>query len=122
MPNDQLFKADAGKLRPSLLMEGVPRALLAVTAVLTYGAQKYEAHSWKNVDMSRYQDAKFRHMFEELLGYECNDAESGLLHEAHELCNQMFLLEAKLAKLAPEDFYRSLTFKAPPQAHKAPAQ
>lgn len=116
--SDQQFKADAGKLRPSLLFEGMPRALYLVVAVLSYGAQKYEAHSWKGVEMHRYRDAKLRHWLDELAGLGVFDAESGLMHEAHEICNALFLLEDKLQKLPPETFADTLKFNPPPTGHK----
>lgn len=115
--NNQQFKADAGKLRPSLLFDGMPNALLAVTAVLSYGAQKYEAHSWKGVDMARYEDAKERHNLDRRTGEEY-DAESDLLHLSHEACNILFLLEDKLAKLTPAERKEVLRFNAPPTGHK----
>lgn len=115
---NQEFKADAGKLMPSLLLEGMPRALMMVVAVLTYGAQKYEAHSWKQVEEYRYKDAKLRHMFDELAGLGITDAESGLLHLAHEACNTLFLLELRLADLSPEEFRNLLRFNPPPLDHK----
>lgn len=116
--NDQLYKADAGKLRPSLLIEGAPKALLLVAAVLTYGAQKYEPNSWRRVAGERYKDAKYRHMFEEILKYKPDDAESGLLHDAHELTNAIFILEKKLEGISEREFRKLLKFKQPPQEHK----
>lgn len=117
--NNQLYKADGGKLQPRLLFEGVPRALLLVIAVLTYGAQKYEAHSWKAVEEYRYKDAKLRHMLDELAGLGISDDESGLLHAAHEVCNALFLLEKRVSALPAEAFVELLSFKEPPQSHKA---
>lgn len=114
----QKYKADAGKLRAGLIFEGMPRSLLMIAAVLTYGAQKYEAHSWKKVAGERYVDAKFRHLLEPLAGLGESDEESGILHEAHELCNQMFILEQKLERLSPEEFRELLKFNKPPQGHK----
>ena len=116
--SDQKFKADAGKLRAGLVFEGLPRSLLMVAAVLSYGAQKYEAHSWKKVDRSRYTDARFRHMLDSLAGLGTDDEESGLLHDAHELTNVMFCLEQKLDKLSPQEFKNLLKFNQPPQDHK----
>lgn len=115
---NQLYKADGGKLRPSLLLEGMPRALMLVIAILTYGAVKYEAHSWKQVETYRYKDAKLRHMFEMLLGFDPTDDESGLLHDAHEITNALFLLEQKLSKLPENEFRELLVFNHPPQDHK----
>lgn len=116
--SDQKFKADAGKLRAGLVFEGLPRSLLMIAAVLSYGAQKYEAHSWKKVDTSRYTDARYRHMLDVLAGLGDHDDESGLLHDAHELTNVMFCLEQKLERLSPEEFKELLKFNPPPQGHK----
>lgn len=117
--NNQQFKADAGKLRPSLLFDGMPNALLAVTAVLSYGAQKYEAHSWKGVDPARYEDAKERHNLARRAG-ERFDEESGLLHLAHEACNALFLLEQFFDNLpeGKEGIPAYFEFNAPPTGHK----
>lgn len=115
---DQKFKADQGKLQARLLFEGLPRVLLLLSAVLTYGAQKYEAHSWKNVSSDRYLDAKFRHLLENLAGFSEEDDESGLLHEAHEIINSMFILEQYLDELDEEEFRRLLRYNKPPQDHK----
>lgn len=115
--SEQKFKADAGKLRAALLFEGMPRSLLLAIAVLSYGAQKYEAHSWKNVDTERYRDAKFRHLLDMYIS-DPNDSESGLLHDAHELVNTMFILEQKLEGLSEEEFRGLLKFNPPPQKHK----
>lgn len=122
MLNDQQFKADAGKLSPRLLFEGMPRALLLVIAVLTYGEQKYEAHSWKKVAPDRYKDAKFRHMLADLADLGTFDEESGLLHEAHELCNNLFLLQQRVEGMDPDTFERLLKFKEPPTDHKVQNQ
>ncbi len=122
--NSQVFKADQGKLRASLLFEGMPRSLLMISAVLSYGAQKYEAHSWKKVETERYKDAKFRHLLDRLCfrgphQTDSIDEESGLLHEALELCNSLFILEQKLEGLSDEDFRELLKYKSPPQDHKS---
>lgn len=115
---NQEFKADGNKLRPSLLFEGMPRALLLVIAVLEYGAQKYEAHSWKRVSAARYRDAGLRHMLTEMAGLGEKDAESGLIHLAHESCNALLQLQQKVDQLSPEEFQDLLKFNPPPQDHK----
>ena len=91
------LKYDGGKPRPSLLFNGMPRALSHVIDVLTFGAQKYEAHSWQEVEngIERYNDAKLRHMLSLAKGEEV-DAESGIEHLAHEACNILFVLELAL--------------------------
>lgn len=40
-------KADAGKVRPALVLGGFPRAMLAVAEVATYGAEKYTEGGWR---------------------------------------------------------------------------
>jgi len=112
---NQEFKADGGKLEPSLLFKGMPRALYAVIAVLQYGKQKYEAHSWKRVDGERYDDARLRHVLDHYL--EDADKESGLEHMAHEATNCLFQLEKTLEALG-DNWRDELKFKAPPTAHK----
>lgn len=120
--NDQLYKADGGKLSPLLLFEGCPRSLMLITAVLSYGAQKYEAHSWKAVAQHRYRDAKLRHWLEELAGLGITDVESGLLHKAHEATNALFVLEQDLEPLSVDEFKKLLKFNPPPQDHKQPVR
>ena len=115
--NSQKYKADAGKLRAALLFEGCPRSLLMACAVLSYGCQKYGAHSWKGVASERYKDAKFRHLLDMELPEE-KDPESNLLHDAHELVNTMFILEQKLDRLSLEEFRELLKFNPPPTSHK----
>lgn len=116
--SSQLYKADAGKLQTRLLFDGIPRTLLMLSAVLSYGAQKYEAHSWKNVDSERYKDAKFRHLLNEAAFSEKYDDESGLFHKAHEIVNSMFIFEQELDKIDAETFKELLKFNPPPQEHK----
>lgn len=114
--SDQKFKADAGKLQARLLFSGMPRALKLAIAVLSYGAQKYEAHSWRYVDEERYEDAKLRHMLDGIT--EFADKESGLWHKAHELVNLMFLIELELGVMPDEEFEKFLKFNPPPTSHK----
>ena len=88
------LKFDADKPRMELLIQGMPRALEAVGAVLTFGAQQYEAHSWQYVEdnHNRYWAAKTRHELARAKG-EQRDPETGMLHLAHEATNALFLLE-----------------------------
>lgn len=109
----QTFKADGGKSNPLLLFQGLPYALVAVNRVLDYGAQKYEAHSWKRVAVERYDAAARRHQRARDLG-ELTDDESGLLHLAHEATNILFQLEMKCREVG----VNWLDFNAPPQDHK----
>lgn len=113
---EQKFKADAGKLQARLLFEGVPRALKLAMAVLSYGAQKYEAQSWRNVEVERYKDAKARHMIDGET--EFADDESGLWHKAHELINLMFIIELETKDMTDDQFLELLVYNKPPQDHK----
>jgi len=113
MTNDQKNKADSGKVQTRLLFYGMPNALNHVAGVLSYGAQKYRPHGWKEVDPERYVDAAFRHDLKDAMG-ELYDDESGLLHLAHRACNSLFLLEMKLKELG----YPDPQWNPPPQDHK----
>jgi hypothetical protein len=83
-------KADAGKMRPTL----VPASLIkAVAAVREYGTQKYGSpDNWLKVEPQRYKDALYRHWLEYLDG-NWVDEESGLPHLWHLACNVAFLIE-----------------------------
>lgn len=89
-------KLDAGKTRPDLVLNGFPRALLAVAEVAAYGARKYTEDGWRCVPdgQRRYTAAKDRHRLHGAV--ELLDAESGLLHLAHEAWNALAVLELKL--------------------------
>jgi hypothetical protein len=86
-------KFDAGKVRPSLILNDMSRALLAVAEIGTYGAQKYSEGGWKHVNggIARYTDAMDRHRLKE--GVELRDPESELLHAAHLAWNALARLE-----------------------------
>lgn len=88
------LKFDGDKPRWTLMMQGLAYALGLVVSVLTFGARKYEAHSWRQVENGpeRYRDALYRHLAAYEAG-EVNDPESGLPHLAHVTTNAMFLLE-----------------------------
>lgn len=88
------LKFDGGKPRWSLLMQGCAKALTGVAEVLTFGAKKYAAHSWKQVENNkeRYRDALYRHLNAIERG-EVLDPESGLPHWDHVACNALFLSE-----------------------------
>ena len=83
MATEAGIKHDQGKPRASLVMHGFARALLEVSAVATFGAEKYSANGWESVPngCERYTDAMYWHLLAEAAGW-C-DAESGLAHAAH---------------------------------------
>jgi len=90
-------KADAGKLRPSLVLGGFAKALEAVVTVGTKGAAKYTDNGWKEVPngFARYSDAQGRHELKRNKG-ETHDADSGDLHLAHEAWNALAKLQLYL--------------------------
>ena len=92
------LKFDSGKPRWSLLMQGCCRALLGVVNVLTFGAKKYSADSWRQVENGeeRYRDALYRHL-NAIESGEVIDPESGESHWAHVATNALFLEELRLA-------------------------
>lgn len=84
-------KHDTGK---PLMGAVPPNALLAVTRVLTFGAEKYGRDNWRQVENAgtRYLDAALRHINAYQRG-EAADPESGESHLAHAVCSLMFMLE-----------------------------
>lgn len=86
-------KHDTGKLRFSLLTRGLGQQLKSIAEILTFGAKKYSADSWKYVPNAaeRYEDAMDRHLNAWKSG-ELTDKESGLPHLAHVACNCLFLM------------------------------
>lgn len=83
-------KDDSDKNRLDLIE---PSFIEGVGEVLTYGAKKYTADSWQNVEDAedRYYAALLRHLMAYRAG-ETADKESGLSHLKHAACNLMFLL------------------------------
>lgn len=82
------LKYDAGKPMMSLVD---PDAMEGLAKVLTFGASKYDKNNWRNgIVYSRIIDAAERHLAEVKRGND-TDAESGLGHIDHVMCNIMFL-------------------------------
>jgi hypothetical protein len=96
--NNQDAKADAGKIRPTL----VPVELIEDVAVVRqYGIDKYgDPDNWKNVEIERYRDAAYRHWLAYLRDHDSVDEESGIPHYKHLACNIAFIcyMERKRAK------------------------
>lgn len=91
----EFIKADKKKPRFSLIPVA---AIDAMTSVLEFGAEKYDADNWKKCeDPTRYFDAAMRHMLAHRRG-EFTDPESGLSHFAHALCNLAFLVHFESEK------------------------
>lgn len=84
------MKYDTGKPRMWLLPFV---SLYEIAKVLTFGANKYAAHSWQTVPNGeeRHTNALLRHLTAIQEG-EVRDEESGLLHWSHVGCNALFLI------------------------------
>lgn len=98
------MKFDGGKPRMDLLLDGCPNALLRIGDVLTFGAEKYAAHSWQTVPQApaRYKAALLRHLTAHAMG-EANDLESGLPHLSHAACCLLFMLELEQKATREQD-------------------
>lgn len=92
-------KFDHGKIRPSLILHGFPRAIEAVAEVGMYGLTLHEEGSWKDVPngLQRYREALQRHLLKHAT--EDRDKGSGLLHEAHQCWNNLAVLELRLIEM-----------------------
>ena len=88
------IKHDSKKPKMNLLP---PKAIVEVAKVLTFGAQKYGAENWKELEdlQNRYTAGALRHIFAHMDG-EKVDPETGLSHMAHALCCLLFKLEIEL--------------------------
>ena len=95
---DQKAKADAGKLRLSL----VPTEIIRNIAVIReYGCKKYPEggkDNLKSVEPERYRDAAYRHMLAYIDDPQSIDEESGYPHLWHLACNVAFLCELEERK------------------------
>lgn len=88
---DQSAKADAGKIRPTLVPTQIIRD---IAEVREYGNAKYgSSDNWKEVEPERYRDALCRHLLEYLDDPNSVDVESGIKHLKHIACNVAFLCE-----------------------------
>jgi len=83
-------KHDKEKIRMDLLPFD---ALEEVAKILTFGAKKYSANNWQNVENAkeRYEAALLRHLSAHKKG-EKIDNDSGLSHLSHVACNALFLI------------------------------
>lgn len=89
--SDQTAKADAGKLRLTLVPSGIIRA---IAKIRMYGNEKYHSpDNWRKVEPERYRDAAYRHFLAYLDDHSSLDEESGLPHLWHLACNIAFLVE-----------------------------
>lgn len=96
-PNEAGAKLDQGKIRPHLVLGAFANALVEVSKVGTFGANKYSDNGWLSVPdgQQRYSEALLRHYLIEQTG-ETIDPDSGLLHAAHFAWNALARLELQL--------------------------
>lgn len=90
-------KDDSAKIDPTLILDSMPRALMAVAEVGTFGANKYSRDGWLSVPNGeqRYAAAQDRHRFLRCSG-EYVDSDSQLPHLYHEAWNALAKLELHL--------------------------
>lgn len=94
-------KHDTGKAPFDLIS---PIALAFLAQVLAFGAQKYAAHNWrKGIPQSKLIAASHRHLAAIQAGINY-DAETGLPHAAHLMCEAMFMCE-QLTTTKGNDIY-----------------
>lgn len=92
IPEEQAFmKKDTGKNRLELIE---PAFVEGLGNILTFGANKYEAHNWKKggdaVSIERIKGSLLRHLYS-YLNDDKIDKETGYSHIYHITCNLMFL-------------------------------
>lgn len=92
-------KDDAGKARTDLLPVD---ALMEVSHVLAFGAQKYAPYNWQGLSVSRLYGAALRHLFAHWRG-EDNDPETGRPHLAHAACCVLMALDQMLNRSQYDD-------------------
>jgi len=90
-------KYDEGKPKAGLVLGDFSRALMEVSKVGTFGAEKYSEHGWLEVISAekRYNNALMRHWLKMSSGLEM-DEESNLPHMAHMAWNALAILELYL--------------------------
>lgn len=96
-PHSPGAKLDSGKVKPALIIEGMARAIWAVSEIATFGAHKYTEGGWVEVPEGekRYANAQYRHILKKAMG-ETIDPDSEKLHLAHEAWNALAKLDLYL--------------------------
>lgn len=95
--SDKEFKKDMkGKADMRLLADFYP-ALVEVAAIMSFGCDKYEEASWKQVPDEAYESAAMRHILKAVSG-DCddNDDEHGHSHWAAVASNALIILTNKI--------------------------
>ena len=90
-------KADAGKIKPYLMMSGFAKALELVAEVTTKGAEKYTPNGWAEVPegVNRYMEGFARHLLKLGAGevYDNGPHGIGTKHKAQMIWNLLASLE-----------------------------
>lgn len=123
--NDQNAKRDNGKVEITL----VPMDMVETAAVVRmFGNAKYPqggADNWKQVDVERFRNALFRHLFKYLREPYGIDQESGLPHWYHVTCNVAFITQKEIEAGTiphPEEALKKMHHPEPPQARTSPGK
>ncbi len=100
-PHESGAKLDAGKVRPYLVYASFIHALQEVWNNGTFGAYKYTANGWKEVENAhdRYLEAALRHFDKYLLG-EDRDQDSNTHHLGAVAWNILAVLELELTEVS----------------------
>jgi hypothetical protein len=93
-------KFDTGKPRYDLMP---PELLNAVSTILTYGAEKYNARNWeKGMAWGRVFGAIMRHLWS-WWGRQDKDDETGYSHLWHAACGLAFLIAYEQRRIGDDD-------------------
>ena len=106
MTTSEGVKYDSKKPKMNLLP---PKAIVEISKVLTFGAEKYDAENWRKLDdlQNRYTAGALRHIFAHMDGEEL-DPETNLSHLAHAMCCLLFKLEIELEERFKEEESREV--------------
>jgi hypothetical protein len=93
------------------MMQLLPsKALVEVSKVLSFGANKYGKENWRELDdlQDRYTGGALRHIFAHM-DDEFKDLETNYSHLAHAVCGLLFKLEIELEKDKEERLRESIS-------------
>ena len=93
------------------MMQLLPsKALVEVSKVLSFGANKYGKENWRELDdlQDRYTGGTLRHIFAHM-DDEFKDPETNYSHLAHAVCGLLFKLEIELEKDKEERLRESIS-------------
>lgn len=123
--NDQNAKQDSGKVEITL----TPMDMVETAAVVRmFGNAKYPqggADNWKQVDVERFRNALFRHLFKYLREPYGIDQESGLPHWYHVTCNVAFITQKEIEAGTiphPEEALKKMHHPTPVTARTSPGK